>query len=39
MKRGIIALAFAAALGNSAIAADMPVKARPAPPPPPPLYL
>jgi outer membrane immunogenic protein len=39
MKRGIIALAFVAALGNSAIAADMPVKARPAPPPPPPLYL
>jgi outer membrane immunogenic protein len=39
MKRGIIALAFAAALGNSAIAADMPVKARPAPLPPPPLYL
>ena len=38
MMRGIIALAFAAALGNSAIAADMPVKARPAPPPAP-VYL
>src|SRR5215510_10991860 len=38
MMRGIFALAFAAALGNSAIAADMPVKARPAPPPAP-LYL
>jgi outer membrane immunogenic protein len=36
--RDIVALAFAAALGNSAMAADMPVKARPAPPPAP-LYL
>jgi outer membrane immunogenic protein len=35
--RGIIALAFVAALGNSAIAADMPVKAPP--PPPAPVYL
>jgi outer membrane immunogenic protein len=39
MMRDIIALAFVAALGNSAIAADMPVKARPAPPPPAPVYL
>jgi outer membrane immunogenic protein len=39
MMRGTIALAFAAALGNSAMAADMPVKARPAPPPPAPVYL
>jgi outer membrane immunogenic protein len=39
IMRGIVALAFAAALGNSAIAADMPVKARPAPLPPPPVYL
>jgi outer membrane immunogenic protein len=39
MMRDIIALAFVAALGNSAIAADMPVKARPALLPPPPVYL
>src|SRR5262245_26707846 len=33
MMRSIIALAFTAALGNTAIAADMPVKAPPAPAP------
>ena len=37
MMRSIFALAFVAALGNSAIAADMPVKAPP--PPPAPVYL
>ena len=37
MIRSIFALAFVAALGNSAIAADMPVKAPP--PPPAPVYL
>jgi outer membrane immunogenic protein len=34
MMRGIVALAFAAALGSSATAADMPLKAPPAPPAP-----
>ena len=36
MMRSILALAFTAALGNSAIAADMPVKAPP--PAPAPVY-
>jgi outer membrane immunogenic protein len=39
MMRSIVALAFVAALGNSAMAADMSVKAPPAPPPPAPVYL
>jgi len=38
MMRSVVALAFAAALTNSAMAADMPVKALPAPPPAP-VYL
>ena len=38
MMRSVVVLAFAAALANSAMAADMPVKALPAPPPAP-VYL